>query len=242
MRLLAGLALAIAFMFVAYALLVSDAPATAQVGGGGDAATPTPSDPNGDAGQADPNSAPARSAGVGGASGQAAQARLATPSGLAGTGIGRVSTITLTWNAVEGAGGYEVQQWDGDPRRPRWRALPFGSRSIAFSATETKAVVGGMGYGATYAHRIRAVSANGNSAWTPFISTYIGIKPTIPINLSGTSSNGGISLDWDDESNANWLTARWYEVMQWDGHANPRLGGGFCRSANSPSTFRVRAP
>ena len=216
MRLLAGLALALAFLFVAYALLLSDAPATAQVGGGVSAATSTPSDPNG-GGVVErnaPDSAPARSAGVGGASGQAAQTTLATPSGLAGTGTG--STITLTWNAVEGASGYEVQQWDGSPRRLRWRALPSGNPGIAFSATETKAVVSGLEYGVTYAHRIRAVSANGNSDWSPFISTSIGVKPPMPTNLSGTSSNGGISLDWNDASDT-----RRYEVMQWDGHANP---------------------
>ena len=223
MRLLAGLALALAFLFVAYALLLSDAPATAQVGGAANAATPTPSAPNDDnvVGQADPKDTPTPSAGVSGASGQAAQTTLAAPSGLTATGTGRISTITLNWNAVEGASGYEVQQWDGDPKRPRWRVLPFGNRSIAFSANQTKAEVSGMAYGVTYAHRVRATSANGNSAWSPFVSAYIGIRPSMPINLSGTSSNGGISLDWDDASDADWLAADWYEVMQWDGHANP---------------------
>ena len=215
MRLLAGIALALAFLFVAYALLMSNAPATAQMGGAATAATPTPSAPNDAdvAGQAAPDSTPTPSAGISGASGQAAQTALAAPSGLVGTGGS--TTITLTWNAVAGASGYEVQQWDGHPSRPRWRALPFDDR-IAVSVTETKAVVSGLAYGISYAHRVRAISANGNSAWSPFTSTLTGAKPSLPTNLSGTSGNGGISLDWDDASGANW-----YEVMQWDGNANP---------------------
>lgn len=222
MRLLAGFTLALAFLFVAYALLMSDVPAAAQAGGATAAATPTPTDPNGGggaaAGQAAPNIAFTLSAANGGASGQTPQPSLATPSDL--TGTGRSSSVFLDWNAVEGATGYEVQQWAAGSWRSRWIALPFDNDSVDISIdinlADTKAVVSGLRYGSPYAHRVRAISANGNSAWTSFIVTHTGIKPPIPANLSGASSNGGVSLDWDDTSDT-----LWYEAMQWDGHANP---------------------
>ncbi len=227
MRLLAGLTLALAFIFVAYALLLSDAPAAAQVGGAIDTDTPTPVAPTDDddgggaAGQTDPNGTPTPSADDAAVTGQTT---LSAPSMF--WGAGRVSGIKLYWYSVPGATSYEVQQWDGHVNPPRWRTLPFESNqdfTLTFGSTTNRggvripyAIVGDLIDGTSYAHSVRAKSGSSYSSWTNFITTTAGAPPARPTNFTWSPGNGRVSLDWNSVPRATG-----YEVQQWDGHVNP---------------------
>ena len=90
-------------------------------------------------------------------------------------GNGRVS---LDWNDVPRATGYEVQQWDGHVNPPRWRTLPFTSkrrftrdRRFTISFSGSSAVVRGLENGISYAHSVRAKTGVLRGSWTPYITT-----------------------------------------------------------------------
>lgn len=105
----------------------------------------------------------------------AGNSSVSKPTGLSGTG-GNLS-ITLDWNAVTGATGYEVQQWDGYSYGGIgvWRTLPFtevgfGSYTITFSGSS--AVVNGLRDDVGFFHRVRTKKGNLRSNWTAHVLTY----------------------------------------------------------------------
>lgn len=77
-------------------------------------------------------------------------------------------------------------------------------------------MVSGLTNGTGYAHRVRGKNGGSHSAWTAYISTIAGVRPSVPANLMGASANESVRLDWNDAANA-----AGYEVQQWDGHADP---------------------
>jgi len=143
---------AVAILLLGWALLASQDAAEAQV-----ETTSTP--PAGD--------------GIDGPTGQVPPQR---PTGLTGQGGSR--QISLDWNTVAGATGYEVQQWDGRANsngNGSWRTLPFtetgvGSYTVAFSGSS--AVVSGLRDRLGYFHRVRTVQGSESSSWTAFVLTY----------------------------------------------------------------------
>lgn len=99
-------------------------------------------------------------------------------------GNGRVS---LDWNNVPRATGYEVQQWDGHVNPPRWRTLPFTSkrrftrdRRFTISFSGSSAVVRGLENGISYAHSVRAKTGVLRGSWTPYITTRPGVATSTP--------------------------------------------------------------
>lgn len=110
---------------------------------------------------------------------------LTKPTNLSGAGASR--TVNLTWKAVPGATGYEVQQWDG--RAGYSRILPFRESHLTYDYTigfnGASAAVGRLSNGVTYAHRVRAVSANVRSPWSSWVATRAG--------SSGSRSPGSVS-------------------------------------------------
>ena len=199
LRMLLWAAGAVALLALCYALISADYAAQAQ-----DTVAATPTPPLAQDG-----------GGVGGAGGVSGQSGLPKPTGLAG--VGAIGSVRLDWNDASGAAGYEVQQWDGHVSPPRWRTLPFTSNhafTIRFSGSS--AVVSGLMNGAGYAHRVRSKNGGSHSAWTAYITTIAGIRPSVPTNLAGVGANESARLDWDDAANAVG-----YEVQQWDGHVSP---------------------
>ena len=188
---------AIALLAICYALISSNGAVVAQEA----VPTPAPSGPPPDDG-----------GGAGGASGQSD--RPAAPQNL--TGVGGNQSIRLDWDDVTGVTEFEGVQWDGHVSPGRWRKLPFNSnRSFAITFDGSSAVVGGLQNGVKYTHYVRSKKGSSTSAWSARASTFAGVLPSVPENLSGIPGSENIRLDWDDSANA-----LEYEVQQWDGHVN----------------------
>ena len=118
--------------------------------------------------------------------------------------------ITLNWNAVAGATGYEVQQKKVKTAWPdEWKPLPFDSFTV--DITGAQAVVGGLQNDKSYHHRVRGVSADGRSEWTTELTTDLAelLKPRGLRGSVKPDGIGEITLQW----NAVPLAGR-YEVQQ----------------------------
>lgn len=144
---------AAAILLLGWALVVSQGAVEAQAG-----ADPTPTPPAMD--------------GIDGPTGQVSPPR---PTGLTGQGGSR--QISLDWNTVAGATGYQVQQWDGRSNNGNgsWRILPFtetgiGSYTVTFSGSS--AVVSGLADSIGYSHRVRTVQGSKYSSWTAYVNTH----------------------------------------------------------------------
>ena len=113
---------------------------------------------------------------------------------ILGPGAGE---ITLTWDAVAGATGYEVEQKKGRPfpLPDQWKPFPFDN--FTATTTGTQAVVGGLKNDKSYHHRVRAVSAHGESEWAE-VTTDLSErrKPGGLIGSVEPGSIGEITLQW----------------------------------------------
>ena len=126
---------------------------------------------------------------------------------ILGPGAG---AMTLKWNAVAGATRYEVQQKKVKTAWPdEWKPLPFDSFTVDIRGTQ--AVVGGLQNDKSYHHRVRGVSADGRSEWTPELTTDLAelLKPRGLVGSVKQSSIGEITLQWSAVS-----VATRYEVQQ----------------------------
>ena len=126
---------------------------------------------------------------------------------ILGPGAG---AMTLKWNAVAGATRYEVQQKKVKTAWPdEWKPLPFDSFTVDIRGTQ--AVVGGLQNDKSYHHRVRGVSADGRSEWTPELTTDLAelLKPRGLVGSVKQSSIGEIALQWSAVS-----VATRYEVQQ----------------------------
>lgn len=82
-------------------------------------------------------------------------------------------TVHLDWFDVTNALEYEVQQWDG--QYGGWRTLPFLESGHVYSfsiiISGSRATVGNLRSGITYAHRVRAKNGEVYSPWSYHINT-----------------------------------------------------------------------
>ena len=113
---------------------------------------------------------------------------------ILGPGAGE---IVLTWDAVAGATGYEVLQKKGRlfPLPDQWKPFPFDN--FTATTTGTQAVVGGLKNDKSYDHRVRAVSAHGESEWAE-VTTDLSERRK-PGGLGGSVKPDGIgeiTLQW----------------------------------------------
>ena len=105
-----------------------------------------------------------------------------------------VDSITLEWNSVDIATGYEIQyRADGDFEL--WEGSPI---------TGTSATIGGLDASTPYEFQIRAVNGDGESDW----SESIFVTTVIPLNLPGYITSPGktantVTLAWNTVSNAS---------------------------------------
>ena len=110
----------------------------------------------------------------------------ATPSNLSRTvGDGEV---TLSWDRVQHATGYEVQQWDPTSTPPGFRTLPFDTYTINIDpgVTLIKATIGGLTNGITYTHQVRSTNPSGHSGWSSLINSEPQAKLDAPTDLNIT--------------------------------------------------------
>ena len=173
---------AIALAAITHALIPTNGPAQAQEAA--PANTPVPSGPP-----------PDDDSGVGGASGASGQSdRPAAPTNL--TGVGANESIRLDWGDVAGVTEFEVVQWDGHASPARWRILPFTSnRAFTITFSGSSAVVGGLINGVKYTHYVRSKKDGATSAWSNRASTFAGLPPEIPANLTPAPGSESIRLD-----------------------------------------------
>ncbi|WP_434212831.1 RHS repeat protein [[Pseudomonas] boreopolis] len=105
---------------------------------------------------------------------------LTAPS-FSGTG-----SYAVSWNAVVGAAGYELQE---KVNSGAWGAVYTGSL-LSWSASGK--------VGATYSYRVRACQAGTCGNWSAAASTVVQLPPstTTSITLAARSPNGNYSLSW----------------------------------------------
>ncbi|MBP1572961.1 MAG: fibronectin type III domain-containing protein [Oscillospiraceae bacterium] len=97
-----------------------------------------------------------------------------------------MTAITLKWNKVTGAGGYEIQQY----KNSAWTTIKTISSGSTLSHT-----VSGLNNGTTYKFRIRAFSSNkySYSLWT---EKSISTLPPFSTITSSSSTSNSITLSW----------------------------------------------
>jgi len=107
--------------------------------------------------------------------------------------------LTLTWNSVNTATGYDLQFSD----KPDFSRVILTLNGL----TQTRQPISGLGYGATYYWRIRATATSGVSAWSSANSFTTTANSAVPPVLS-LPANGAINqsqnltLSWSPVTNA----------------------------------------
>ena len=115
--------------------------------------------------------------------------------------------ITLDWDDIPRAMGYEIHQWDGDTG---WNLLPFTDgtgRTFTVSFSGSSATLGNLVNGVGYSHYVVAKDVNGQGdIWPPsWIDTKIAVQSLAgPANLRvvSTTTEYEITVEWDAVANA----------------------------------------
>ena len=137
---------------------------------------------------------------------------LAVPTVTSQAGNG---TVTLSWNAVTDATGYDIQQRTSDTAE--WVTLATQGYTINSSGTSATATITGLTNGLTYQHQVRAKAPPSYSGWsTPVTRTTPTVVLTRPTGFVYTSGDRSVTLRWNSVTNA-----LKYEVQQWVGTVNP---------------------
>ena len=116
---------------------------------------------------------------------------LSTPTGL--TDIDKsTDSVTLEWNEVNGATGYEIQ-------------YSIGGETKTVTVSETSKIIAELDDNTAYEFRVRAVNTVSESDWSILSVTTdrIPAPPTTPDNLRDTDkSTNSVTLQWDAVDNA----------------------------------------
>ena len=134
------------------------------------------------------------------------------------------TTVTISWNAVANASGYEVEA-DGEP-----------------IATDSKTTYTdeGLNPDSLHKYRVRAKNAGGESEWSAVteIST-LPIPPEVPANLKGKPTRDNITLTWEATERAEG-----YYIEMDGSNREVKLVTSYIfegLTANSSHTYRIRA-
>lgn len=110
---------------------------------------------------------------------------LPTPSNLIGDP--EETSVTLSWDEVSGATGYDIQ-------------INGGATDSTASNSYTH---GSLVEDTTYTYMIRAKNGSGTSSWTKLITvTTLPSKPDVPTNIRAVASNNTITIMWDNVTGA----------------------------------------
>jgi len=145
-----------------------------------------------------------------------AYAQSAAPANFVGNVPPGTTTVTLSWDAVTGATGYQVVKQD--------RAVGTWSAPIDVSGTsytDPDSVAGG-----TYGYYVRAVEGTTEGAWSTYVEVPVpgGTAPTPPttvLTLTPTASGlTTINLSWTADPLADHYDLRYWTGTEWE-----RIGG-----------------
>ena len=117
---------------------------------------------------------------------------LAVPSVTATPGD---SLLTLSWNTVTDATGYQIQKRGTDD--DEWTTLNSQGYTIDSTGLTATAVITGLTNGLTYQHQVRATSSSSESAWsTPITRTRLAIPSIDQPTVTSAPSDGTATLSW----------------------------------------------
>jgi hypothetical protein len=113
--------------------------------------------------------------------------------------LNQPTLLTLSWNAVINANGYDLQFSD----KPDFSVVILTLNGL----TQTRQPISGLGFGATYYWRIRANAASGSSAWSvPYSFTTTAnssVPPVLQLPANGaTNIPTSLTLTWNAVNNA----------------------------------------
>lgn len=92
------------------------------------------------------------------------------------------NSVTLEWDPVTGATGYEIQAYD----------------TIIDNGASTRYVDAGINPNTQHTYRVRAKNSSGSGKWSELIVKTA--LPGVPANLRGTAYDTSISVEWDPVS------------------------------------------
>ena len=133
---------------------------------------------------------------------------LDTPTGLHSPAQ-TMYTITLAWNIVDAATGYEIQY------RVAGSELPFSTEIVGAVNT---VIIEGLEPATTYEFQIRATDGTDFSAWSASITVTTrtddsGVTPGIPTGFRSTvQTAGSITLHWNQQSDATGFIIQYRET------------------------------
>ena len=112
------------------------------------------------------------------------------------------SAVTLAWNAVNGATGYQVQCRKSGTTA--WTNISSANTSVSIS---------GLASDTMYEFQVRAINADGESGWSSLLSVKTDkavVPPATPANLQSTSkTTDSITLAWNAVSGATGYQVQW---------------------------------
>jgi Calpain family cysteine protease/Fibronectin type III domain len=112
------------------------------------------------------------------------------------------SEVDLVWNAVSGANGYVIDEWNGSG----WVQI------VDVAGGSTAYAVIGLNAGTTYAFEVGADNASGTSMSARHSATTIASPPDAPTLTATPVSNSEVDLSWSSTSGASG-----YLVDEWNG-------------------------
>ena len=128
----------------------------------------------------------------------------------------KVDTLTVTWNAVNGATGYKVQWKSGSETYPNAdeQSATRGQATIAGGGT-TIHKISGLTAGTTYTIRVIATSTNSNLAdSTPSEEVMVTLATTRPTNVRVTPGPGQLIVRWTEATGATGYKVQWKSGQQ----------------------------
>ena len=172
---------------------------------------------------------------------------LSAPTGISG-GNREDDSITVTWDEVDDAESYEVQQRaDGGD----WQNAACGDDGVV---STNECVATGLTSGTEYEFRVRAIpadsdTANARSAWsaTSSVISTTGIAPSDPVsggmgdlNVRWESASTEITWIWDRIEGATYDIDAAVVDAGWNDSSNPCRGADYGQgSASSATSFKL---
>ena len=140
------------------------------------------------------------------------------------------SSINLTWDAVDGATSYIVQQSNG--------STLFSDASTIATPTSNSASSGLLATNTTYYYRVQAVNSYGQSNWSTVVNATTILVPAAPLSLiATTSSSTAINLTWSAVSGATSYTVQQASSDQFSDASTIATPVGTSASSTSLLTF-----
>lgn len=107
------------------------------------------------------------------------------PSGISSVKALSSTAVSIDWNRVNNATGYEVQYTTD---KSYFDSNSSEVRTVTVGEGITNAKITGMESGKEYFFRVKATNAKGSSSWTPYASIIIGKNPSAPTTWSSTTT------------------------------------------------------